>query len=132
MWRRSIYGFSTPPPPLAWETSPASFPAISNAGHFQVLPPGRFRAGIAALKSGRDPAEITFMFFGITNMYFPVARRGGVVPGAASAWDGVATPGEVGRPGDLPVPLGPQLRRWGAPRAVARLALPGGGGARAG
>ncbi len=39
-------------------------------------------------------------------------------------WDAVATPGEIGRPGDLPVPVGQQLRRWGALLALAGLALP--------
>ncbi|HYH52068.1 MAG TPA: lytic transglycosylase domain-containing protein [Acidimicrobiia bacterium] len=48
----------------------------------------------------------------------------GVAPGAPFAWDGVATPGEIGRPGDLPVPVGQQLRRWGALLALAGLALP--------
>jgi hypothetical protein len=43
----------------------------------------------------------------------------------------MATPGEIGRPGDLPVPLGHQLRRWGALLAVAGLALPGVSAARA-
>src|SRR5581483_6484367 len=51
-------------------------------------------------------------------------------PGAPYAWDGVATPGEIGRPGDLPVPVGQQLRRWGALLALAGLALPGVSGAR--
>jgi len=46
-------------------------------------------------------------------------------PATAVAWDGVATPGEIGRPGDLPVPAGQQLRRWGALLALAGLALPG-------
>lgn len=41
------------------------------------------------------------------------------------AWDGVATPGEIGGPGDLPAPTGQQLRRWGALLALAGLALPG-------
>ena len=41
------------------------------------------------------------------------------------SWDGVATPGQVGRPGDLPIPPGQQLRRWGALLALAGLALPG-------
>src|SRR5687767_8700057 len=50
------------------------------------------------------------MFFRITDLYFPA---------------GVATPGEIGRPGDLPVPAGQQLRRWGALLALAGLALPG-------
>lgn len=45
-------------------------------------------------------------------------------PGTPYAWDGVATPGEIGRPGDLPVPVGQQLRRWGALLALAGLALP--------
>ena len=40
-------------------------------------------------------------------------------------WDGVATPGEIGRAGDLPLPVGQQLRRWGALLALAGLALPG-------
>ena len=46
-------------------------------------------------------------------------------PGAPYAWDGVAVPGEIGRPGDLPTPVGQQLRRWGALLALAGLALPG-------
>jgi soluble lytic murein transglycosylase-like protein len=37
----------------------------------------------------------------------------------------VATPGELGRPGDLPLPVGQQLRRWGALLALAGLTLPG-------
>jgi soluble lytic murein transglycosylase-like protein len=90
-----------------------------------------------ALKSGRNPAEITCMFFRIIDLYFSAARRRGAerhpsaqaaaaaVPGAFMAWDGVATPGELGRPGDLPVPVGQQLRRWGALLALAGLALPG-------
>ena len=92
-----------------------------------------------ALKSGRNPAEITRMFFRITYLYFRAARRraaaaerhpsaqatGSGVPGQFMAWDGVATPGEIGRPGDLPVPVGQQLRRWGALLALAGLALPG-------
>jgi soluble lytic murein transglycosylase-like protein len=41
------------------------------------------------------------------------------------SWDGVATPGQLGRPGDLPVPVGQELRRWGALLALAGLALPG-------
>jgi soluble lytic murein transglycosylase-like protein len=92
-----------------------------------------------ALKSGRNPAEITRMFFRTTYLYFSVARRraaaadrhpsaqatGGATPGPFMAWDGVATPGEIGRPGDLPAPVGQQLRRWGALLALAGLALPG-------
>ncbi|HEV7862596.1 MAG TPA: hypothetical protein VGR20_07850, partial [Acidimicrobiia bacterium] len=58
-------------------------------------------------------------------MYFAASRHRWVAPGAAAAWDGVATPGEIGRPGDLPVPVGQQLRRWGALLALAGLALPG-------
>ena len=78
------------------------------------------------------------MFFRITSLYFRAARRraaqrrhpsaqptAGVLPGAVMSWDGVATPGEVGRPGDLPVTAGQQLRRWGALLALAGLALPG-------
>jgi len=49
----------------------------------------------------------------------------GVVPGAVMSWDGVATPGQLGRPGDLPVPVGQQLRRWGALLALAGVAMPG-------
>jgi soluble lytic murein transglycosylase-like protein len=91
------------------------------------------------------------MFFRITDLYFADRRRGRPVlfdqdqpdgqarkrrrpaaatdpgrhsPGAPYAWDGVATPGEIGRPGDLPVPVGQQLRRWGALLALAGLALP--------
>jgi soluble lytic murein transglycosylase-like protein len=77
------------------------------------------------------------MFFRITRLYFSVARRRAIgrhpsaqaiatpLPVAFMAWDGVATPGEIGRPGDLPVPPGEQLRRWGALLALAGLALPG-------
>jgi soluble lytic murein transglycosylase-like protein len=78
------------------------------------------------------------MFFRITYLYFRAARRraaerhpsaqataAGFEPGRLGAWDGVATPGEIGRPGDLPVPVGQQLRRWGALLALAGLALPG-------
>lgn len=79
------------------------------------------------------------MYFRITGLSFRAARRrasaaerhpsayasGGGVPGPFMAWDGVATPGEIGRPGDLPVAAGQQLRRWGALLALAGLALPG-------
>jgi soluble lytic murein transglycosylase len=41
------------------------------------------------------------------------------------SWDGVATAGQLGRPGDLPASPGQQLRRWGALLALAGLALPG-------
>jgi soluble lytic murein transglycosylase-like protein len=91
-----------------------------------------------ALKSGSNPAEITRMFFRITGLCFSVARRRAAIgrhpsaqanatplPDAFMAWDGVATPGVIGRPGDLPVPPGEQLRRWGALLALAGLALPG-------
>ena len=53
-----------------------------------------------------------------------------LAPGTPYAWDGVATPGEIGRPGDLPVPVGQQFRRWGALLALAGLALPSVSGAR--
>ncbi len=49
----------------------------------------------------------------------------GVAPGSVMSWDGVATPGQLGRPGDLPASPGQQLRRWGALLALAGLALPG-------
>jgi soluble lytic murein transglycosylase-like protein len=78
------------------------------------------------------------MLFRITCLCFRAARRraaaerhpsaqatGAGVPGPFMAWDGVATPGEIGRPGDLPLPVGQQLRRWGALLALAGLALPG-------
>ena len=65
------------------------------------------------------------MFFGITSLYFAARPTPLVPPATAVAWDGVATPGEIGRPGDLPVPAGQQLRRWGALLALAGLALPG-------
>jgi transglycosylase-like protein with SLT domain len=77
------------------------------------------------------------MFFRITDLYFRVARRraahrhpsaqatAGLLPGAVMSWDGVATPGELGRPGDMPVPIGQELRRWGALLALAGLAVPG-------
>ncbi|MDQ1507343.1 MAG: hypothetical protein QOD57_5070, partial [Actinomycetota bacterium] len=50
------------------------------------------------LKSWRDPAEITHMFFQITGLYFPARREHWLAPGTARAWDGVATPGEIGPP----------------------------------
>jgi soluble lytic murein transglycosylase-like protein len=86
-----------------------------------------------ALKSGDESAEITYMLFGITDLYFPGRRRPGkwVAPGAAAAWNGVASPGELGRPGDLPVPARQQVRRWGALLALAAMTLPGAGVARA-
>ena len=86
-----------------------------------------FQSGFA-LKYHRDPAEITRMSFGITNMYFTTRRGGGpgpAVPATGPSWAGVATPGEIGRPGDLPVPPGEQLRRWGALLALAGMLLPG-------
>jgi soluble lytic murein transglycosylase len=93
-------------------------------GYFQELTPGHFDAEFP-LKSGHDPAEITHMFFGITDLYFAPRPQSALPPGAAISWDGVAAPGEIGRPGDLPVPVGQQLRRWGALLALAGLALPG-------
>jgi soluble lytic murein transglycosylase-like protein len=86
-----------------------------------------------ALKSGDESAEITRMLFEITNLYFPDRRRREewVAPGAAAAWNGVASPGELGRPGDLPVPARQQVRRWGALLALAAMTLPGAGVARA-
>jgi soluble lytic murein transglycosylase-like protein len=90
-----------------------------------------------ALKSRRNPAEITRMFFRITLLSFRDVRQRAIerhpsaqatgegAPGTFMAWDGVAMPGEIGRPGDLPVPVGQQLRRWGALLALAGLALPG-------
>jgi len=92
--------------------------------------PSGFREAIR-LKSGRDPAEITYMFFEITAVYFGQGQRRWIEPGKAAAWDGVATPGELGRPGDLPVPAGQQLRRWAALLTLAALALPGAGAAQA-
>lgn len=77
------------------------------------------------LKPRHDPAEITYMFFGITSLYFAAREDLPISPASALAWDGVAIPGEIGRPGDLPVPPGQQLRRWGALLALAGLALPG-------
>ena len=71
------------------------------------------------------------MFLRITYVYFRPRRRDWIEPGKAPAWDGVATPGEIGRPGDLPVPAGQQLRRWAALLTLAALALPGPGAAQA-
>ena len=71
------------------------------------------------------------MFFRITELYFSVRRRlaesdtTGISPAAGFTWAGVATPGEIGRPGDLPVTAGEQLRRWGALLALAGVMLPG-------
>ena len=64
-------------------------------------------------------------------MYFPARQPKWVAPGTAAAWNGVAAPGEIGRPGDLPDPVGQQLRRWGALLALAGMALPGMGAAQA-
>ncbi len=77
------------------------------------------------LKLRSDPAEMTHMFFGITGLYFAAPRVPSISPASAVAWDGIATPGEIGRPGDLPVPPGQQLRRWGALLALAGMVLPG-------
>jgi soluble lytic murein transglycosylase-like protein len=71
------------------------------------------------------------MFFRITDTSFARLAGSPVPPGAAADWNGVATPGEIGRPDDLPVPVGQQLRRWAALLALAGLALPGAGAARA-
>src|SRR5207244_1134641 len=70
-----------PTPPIARETSPASFPSIARTGGF--------RSGFA-LKSGDESAEITRMLFGITSLYFPNRRRRQewVAPGAAAARHG--------------------------------------------
>jgi hypothetical protein len=65
------------------------------------------------------------MFFRITSVYFTARRDLPSPPASAVSWDGVATPGEIGRHGDLPVSAGQQLRRWGALLALAGLALPG-------
>jgi soluble lytic murein transglycosylase-like protein len=65
------------------------------------------------------------MFFQITGLYFAGRREHWVKPGTARAWDGVATPGEIGPPAGGPLPLGQQLRRWGALLALGGLALPG-------
>jgi hypothetical protein len=68
-------------------------------------------------------------------LYFPEPRprcREWVAPGAAAAWHGVATPGELGKPGDLPVSGRQQLRRWGALLALAgMMTVPGSGAAQA-
>jgi hypothetical protein len=84
-----------------------------------------------ALKVGGDRAEMTHMLFEISEMWFPARRRPLVEPGRAAAWNGVATPGAIGRPGDLPVPPRLQLRRWTALLVLAALALPGAGAAEA-
>ena len=68
---------------------------------------------------------MTHMSFQITGLYFAGRRETWVAPGAARAWDGVATPGEIGPPGVGTLPLGQQLRRWGALLAMAGLILPG-------
>ncbi|MDQ1568276.1 MAG: hypothetical protein QOF96_3156 [Actinomycetota bacterium] len=65
------------------------------------------------------------MFFQITGLYFLGRREHWVAPGTARAWDGVATPGEIGPPAAGALPLGQQLRRWGALLALGGLALPG-------
>jgi Transglycosylase SLT domain len=54
-----------------------------------------------------------------------------VAPGAAGSWNGVATAGELGRPGDLPVPARQQFRRWAALLALAGITLPGAAAAQA-
>jgi soluble lytic murein transglycosylase-like protein len=66
------------------------------------------------------------MLFGITHLYFSARReRDPISPAAGFGWAGVATPGQIGRPGDLPVTPGEQLRRWGALLALAGVLLPG-------
>jgi hypothetical protein len=71
------------------------------------------------------------MVFRITCLCFSGSHGAWVAPGKAATWDGVATPGEIGRPGDLPVPVGHQLRRWAALLALAAMMLPGTGAAQA-
>jgi len=71
------------------------------------------------------------MSFKITDLWFAGGPRSWIEPGRAAAWDGVATPGALGRPGDLPVPARQQLRRWTALLVLAALALPGAGAAEA-
>ena len=98
--------------------------------------PGNLTAGFRpsdfALKGRCEAAEMTHMFFRITSLSFQEQQAAaGITPGAARHWDGQASPGEIGRPGDLPVPVGQQLRRWGALLALAGLALPAASAARA-
>ncbi|HZQ79430.1 MAG TPA: lytic transglycosylase domain-containing protein [Acidimicrobiia bacterium] len=71
------------------------------------------------------------MSFKVTDLSFPGRAPAWIEPGRAVAWDGAATPGAVGRPGDLPVPARQQLRRWTALLVLAALALPGAGAAEA-
>src|SRR5581483_5741263 len=74
---------------------------------------------------------MTCMSFKVTDLSFPGRAPAWIEPGRAVAWDGAATPGAVGRPGDLPVPARQQLRRWTALLVLAALALPGAGAAEA-
>jgi soluble lytic murein transglycosylase-like protein len=71
------------------------------------------------------------MLFQITDVSFRPRPRPWIEPGRATAWDGVATPGAIGRPGDLPVSGRQQVRRWTALVVLAALALPGAGAAEA-
>src|SRR2546428_6010516 len=114
----------------AFRPLPLGLPGKPRQSDFHQFPIPDFGDAFA-LKSRHDPAEITCMFFGVTNMYFPARQPKWVAPGTAAAWNGVAAPGEIGRPGDLPVPVGQQLRRWGALLALAGMALPGMGAAQA-
>src|SRR5690349_16518278 len=74
---------------------------------------------------------MTLMSFKSTELWFAGRSRAWIEPGRAVAWGGVATPGALGRPGDLPVPARQQLRRWTALLVLAALALPGAGAAEA-
>src|SRR5207253_151089 len=107
----------------AFRPLPLGLPGKPRQSDFHQFPIPDFGDAFA-LKSRHDPAEITCMFFGVTNMYFPARQPKWVAPGTAAAWNGVAAPGEIGRPGDLPVPVGQQLRRWGALLALAGKPLP--------
>src|SRR5581483_5517102 len=116
---------------VAFRPLPLPFPGKPHQSLFHQFPAAR-PGGEFPLKSRDGPAEITCMSFGITGLYFPIRPRpAGVAPGAATAWNGVASPGEIGRPGDLPVPAGQQFRRWGALVALAAMTLPGSGAAQA-
>jgi soluble lytic murein transglycosylase len=97
-----------PYPPFALGNLASPFSSNSLGKRFQPQ---------KALKPQPNAAEITRMFFRITDMWFAGRRR----VEAPVLFD----QDQAEEPSDPPVPVGQQLRRWGALLALAGLALPG-------